>query len=53
MDNLSLIVPKIDNLLKNKDYIVIAIDGDSASGKSSLALSLFYYYKNEVNVIHW
>lgn len=52
MDNLSLIVPKIDNLLKNKDYIVIAIDGDSASGKSSLALSLFYYYKNEVNVIH-
>ena len=52
MDNLSLIVPKIDNLLKNKDYIVIAIDGDSASGKSSLALSLFYYYKNEVNIIH-
>lgn len=52
MDNLSLIVPKIDNLLKNKDYIVIAIDGDSASGKSSLALSLFYCYKNEVNVIH-
>ncbi len=52
MDYLSLIVPKIDNLLKNKDYIVIAIDGDSASGKSSLALSLFYYYKNEVNVIH-
>lgn len=52
MDNLSLIVLKIDNLLKNKDYIVIAIDGDSASGKSSLALSLFYYYKNEVNVIH-
>ncbi len=43
---------KIDELLKEKESIIIAIDGDSCSGKSTLASLINDYYKNEVNIIH-
>ena len=54
MDYIELIKNKIDDLLKekNKENIVIAIDGDSASGKSTLALSLKTIYKDELAIIH-
>ena len=52
MDYINIVKNKIDNLLKNKENIIIAIDGDSASGKTTLALSLKSIYKDKLAIIH-
>ena len=54
MNYLDKIKNKIDELLNksNDKNIIIAIDGDSASGKSTLALSLKSIYKDKLAIIH-
>ena len=49
-DDFSEILSKIDNLIKNKDRVLVAIDGMSASGKTSLAKHLQDIY--DCNVFH-
>lgn len=44
------IINKINELLKDKKYIVIAIDGMAASGKTTLANELSKQY--DLNIIH-
>ncbi len=43
---------KIDSLLSNKEYVVIAIDGSSCSGKSYLSSLIFNKYKSITNIVH-
>jgi len=42
---------KIDGLLKAKDHVAVAVDGNSAAGKSSLAAVLAASYNYNCNII--
>lgn len=42
------IINKIEELLKNKEFVVVAIEGCAASGKSTLAETLKRHFKCEV-----
>jgi uridine kinase len=42
------IIKKIDELLNEKDYVVVAIDGCAASGKTTLAKELQRHYNCEI-----
>lgn len=45
-----IIFDKIDELLKEKDRIIVAIEGGCASGKTTLSRKLSEYY--DANIIH-
>lgn len=47
-----LIKNKIDEMLKNKDMVVVAIDGKSASGKTHLARNLKLLYNDDCFIFH-
>ncbi len=48
--NLSDISKKIDDLLKSKEKVIVAIEGNSAAGKSTLAYLISYVY--DCNIFH-
>ena len=50
MDKLSIIKARIDALLSEKPFLIIAIDGSAASGKSTLAEQLVQLY--DCNLFH-
>ena len=50
MDKLSIIKARIDALLSEKPFVIIAIDGSAASGKSTLAEQLVQLY--DCNLFH-
>ncbi len=50
MNKINKIIDRINDLLKNKDFIVIAIDGKCGSGKTTLASKLESLF--DANVIH-
>lgn len=45
------ITNKIDELIKDKDLVIVAIDGNSGSGKTTIANYLCTKYK-DINIIH-
>lgn len=47
---ITLIQTHIDSLLKQKDFVIVAIDGSCASGKTTLAAKLASLY--DCNVVH-
>lgn len=42
------IINKIDELLKEKEFVIVAIDGCAASGKTTLAKKLQLHYNCEI-----
>ncbi|MCL2575663.1 MAG: uridine kinase [Defluviitaleaceae bacterium] len=44
------IIAKIEDLAKQQDFVIVAIDGDAAGGKTTLAKTLSEHFK--CNVIH-
>ena len=52
MSNVSKIIKSIENLRKNKEVVVVAIDGRAASGKTTTAFDLSNKLDGKVAVLH-
>ena len=52
MSNISKIVKSIDDLRKNKEVVVVAIDGRAASGKTTAAFDVSNRLEDKAAVVH-